>query len=60
VATNTRKYDAKAKVDIVDWTEVVRSLDAEGTAVLPRLLEPDECARFAAGYPRMICIARAS
>ena len=51
MATNTRKYDAKAKVDAFDWTEVVRSLDAEGTAVLPRLLEPDDCARLAAGYP---------
>jgi len=51
VATNTRKYNAKAKVDAFDWTEVVRSLDAEGTAVLPRLLEPDDCARLAAGYP---------
>jgi uncharacterized protein len=52
VATNTRKYNAKAKADAFDWTEVVRSLDAEGTAVLPRLLDPDDCARLAAGYPK--------
>jgi len=48
--TNARKYDAKAKVDAFDWPRVFRSLDADGTAVLPRLLEPGQCARLAAGY----------
>jgi len=48
--TNTPKYDAKAKVDAFDWPEIIRSLDADGTAVLPRLLEPGQCARLAAGY----------
>ncbi len=52
VATNTPKYNAKAKLEAFDWMEVVRSLDTEGTAVLPRLLEPDECAWLAAGYPK--------
>ena len=52
MATNPRKDNANARVDAFEWTEVVRSLDAEGTAVLPRLLEPDECARLAAGYPK--------
>lgn len=35
-----------------DWDEVAESLDREGTAVLPRLLEREECAQLAAGYPR--------
>jgi len=37
--TNTPKYDAKAKVDAFDWPEIIGSLDADGTAVLPRLLD---------------------
>jgi hypothetical protein len=48
--TRTRKNDAK--VDAFDWPDVTRSLDADGTAVLPRLLEPEQCAQLAAGYPK--------
>ena len=46
----TPKHDAKAKVEAFDWPEIIRSLDAGGTAVLPRLVEPGHCAQLAAGY----------
>ena len=46
------RYEAKAKIETFDWPEIIRSLDAEGTAVMPRLLEPDQCANLAAGYPK--------
>ena len=49
---NTAKFDAKANVDAFDWLEIVRSLDADGTAVLPRLLQTDDCAQLAAGYSK--------
>jgi|SRR5690349_4724569 hypothetical protein len=35
-----------------DWTKVGQSLDTEGTAVLPRLIEPEQCAQLAADYSR--------
>ncbi|MDO9336443.1 MAG: 2OG-Fe(II) oxygenase [Caulobacter sp.] len=34
----------------VDWTAVASNLDAQGFAVLPGLLRPDECERVAALY----------
>ena len=34
------------------WAQVAESLDKEGTAVLPRLVEAGECAKLAADYPR--------
>ncbi len=38
-------------VDRYDWSAVSAELDAHGCAVLPRLLEPAECAHLAALYP---------
>ena len=35
-----------------DWAGVERSLDANGNAVLPRLLTPVQCGQLAALYPR--------
>lgn len=49
---STAENAANAKVEAYDWYEVSRSLDADGTAVLPRLLDRDQCAQLAAGYPR--------
>jgi hypothetical protein len=46
------RYDAKAKIEACDWPEIIRSLDAEGTAVLPRLLELGQCAHLAAAYSK--------
>ena len=39
-------------VSAYDWAKVAESLDREGTAVLPRLIEPEQCVQLAAGYPR--------
>ena len=50
--THTAKNAANAKVEGYDWDELIHSLDADGTAVLPQLLDRDQCAQFAAGYPR--------
>lgn len=48
-------FDAAARhcavrVDALDWAEVGTALDAEGAAVLPRLLTPSECEAAAALY----------
>jgi hypothetical protein len=37
-------------LDAVDWTAAIEALDAEGAAVLPGLISPDECAALAALY----------
>jgi hypothetical protein len=37
---------------VVFVTEVMHELDARGSAVIPKLLEPDECVALAALYPR--------
>jgi hypothetical protein len=50
--TRTAKNAANAKVEAYSWDEVIRSLDADGTAVLPRLLDHDQCAKLAARYVR--------
>jgi uncharacterized protein len=34
----------------IDWDRVGADLDAFGCAVLPSLLDPDQCAAYAAGY----------
>ncbi len=39
-------------LDRFDWTAIAASLDAQGWAVLPGLLTPDECAETAALYDR--------
>ena len=35
-------------IDDIDWQSTARHLDADGAAVLPRLLEPDSCTQLAA------------
>lgn len=34
----------------IDWSAVGRDLDAQGFAVIPRLLDPEACARLSAAY----------
>src|SRR5690349_23412834 len=43
--------DLAARVDAIDWAEAERDLDAQGCAVLKRLLTPDECRALTALYP---------
>ena len=39
-----------SRVEAVDWTQATADLDAQGCAVLKRLLSPDECRALAALY----------
>lgn len=38
------------RIAALDWRHVAANLDAEGHAVLPAMLSPEECASLAAGY----------
>ena len=42
---------AVARIRALDWDQVSGDLDAQGSAVLERLLTPDECVALAALYP---------
>jgi uncharacterized protein len=42
---------AMERTRAIDWERVTRDLDAQGCAVLERLLEPEQCAELAALYP---------
>ena len=37
-----------SRVEAIDWTQTTADLDAQGCAVLKRLLSPDECHAIAA------------
>jgi hypothetical protein len=39
------------RIAAADWDDVARDLDAYGCALLPRLLDPAECARIAGRFP---------
>lgn len=41
----------KARTDAIDWPSTAQALDARGSAIVERLLAPDECAALAALYP---------
>ena len=43
--------DIAGRVDGLDWTQATTDLDAQGCAVLKRLLSPEECAAMSALYP---------
>jgi len=43
---------AAIRVQTIDWAPVSRDLDAQGSAVIERLLSPDECQALAALYPK--------
>jgi uncharacterized protein len=45
-------HPAEDRVRRYDWEAVVADLDAQGNAVLEKLLTPDECAGIAALYPQ--------
>ena len=38
------------RVAAIDWERVATDLDADGYAILPSMLSPEECAALAAGY----------
>jgi len=40
-----------ARVEDIDWTQAAADLDAQGWAVLPNLLAPEECRELSALYP---------
>jgi hypothetical protein len=44
--------NAAARVQTFDWERVSRDLDAQGSAMIERLLSPDECQALAALYPK--------
>jgi hypothetical protein len=46
---------AADRIAAVDWDRVEAALDAQGSAVIPRLLAPAECAALAATYPDDAC-----
>jgi hypothetical protein len=43
--------DIAARVDAIDWAQATDELDAQGCAVLKKLLSPDDCRALAALYP---------
>jgi uncharacterized protein len=44
--------DADGRVAAVDWHQVDAELEAQGAAVIERLLTPAECGALAGLYPR--------
>jgi hypothetical protein len=48
--TATRSREAQADVEAIDWQRVGADLDAQGWAVLPKLLAANECAAIAGSY----------
>ncbi|MEO8752251.1 MAG: 2OG-Fe(II) oxygenase [Casimicrobiaceae bacterium] len=44
--------DLCARIAVVDWSQVGAELDAQGAALIGRLITPAECAALAALYPR--------
>lgn len=43
--------DIAARIDVIDWTQAISDLDAQGCAVLKGLLSAEECRAIAALYP---------
>jgi len=50
-SSTTLARDGVARVVAFDWDRVEEELDASGSAVLPRLLSPEECREIASSYP---------
>ena len=48
--TSPTAASADVRVDVYDWRAVTAELDASGCAILPNLLQPDECAAIAQLY----------
>jgi uncharacterized protein len=47
-----RATDVAKRVEAIDWVRVADDLDAQGSAVIERLISPVECRALAALYPR--------
>jgi hypothetical protein len=47
-----RATDVAKRVEAIDWVRVADDLDAQGSAVIERLISPVECRDLAALYPR--------
>jgi hypothetical protein len=43
--------DVEARIAAIDWDQVVNSVESHGSAVMPRLITPGECAALAELYP---------
>jgi hypothetical protein len=50
-ARTADRPDVSTRVDAMDWTLIESELEAQGCAILQRLLTPDECRGLAALYP---------
>ncbi|QEU96099.1 2OG-Fe(II) oxygenase [Streptomyces kanamyceticus] len=48
--TTTARQAPAAVVDAADWAALATELDADGCALTPRLIEPDQCRAIAALY----------
>jgi hypothetical protein len=49
-AAAQRETGMVERIDALDWNRITQDLDAGGSAVLPRLLSPEECEAVAALY----------
>jgi len=50
-SSTTLARDGVTRADALDWDRVEEELEASGSAVLPRLLSPEECREIASSYP---------
>jgi hypothetical protein len=46
-----RGESAAVQVESLDWQQIGKELDAQGSAVLPGILSAEECAEIAGLYP---------
>lgn len=51
LATKRATRSAEARVAAQDWSALIGELNSYGSAVMPALLSPEECAEIAALYP---------
>jgi uncharacterized protein len=49
--TSRRAAPASDRIDTIDWTKIGAALDADGFAVIPKLLDAEACRDVAALYP---------
>ena len=50
-SSTTLARDGVTRADALDWDRVEEELEASGSAVLPRLLSPEECREISSSYP---------
>src|SRR5882757_9254464 len=51
ISAKRATHSAEARVAAQDWHALVSELNAHGSAVMPALLSPQECAEIAGLYP---------